>query len=175
MQPLSIINLICLLIVCVESFINMFIASFGEYYVPKIGNGRLLYDKNLVNNMGLLDGDLEARSMGTEWWSHVYRSLFITRDTVYLILTVISEGMTCVERQLPHSVRSVMYFFKPVCLTFCGLDLDGIIVIYVFIKSIVVVKFFVVLTKLIEAINFLLNIGWVFIALLEGHRIIYYC
>ena len=89
----------------------------------------------------------------------VVSSLFICRDTIYEICPVLSDGMTSVVRHSPYSCRLDKYLFKSIRIWFCGRTRVGIKLIEIFIKSTVVINFFVILTKLTDAVNFQLNIG----------------
>ena len=123
------------------------------------GKGRLLDDIALGDKRIIFDGDAEEGWFMTEWSCVAFCVLFICRDAVYTILPIVSDGITDMVRQLLYSCRLDTYIFKSVRIWFCGREQEPINLIGLFSESTVATNFFVVLTKLIDAVDFRLNFG----------------
>ena len=135
------------------------------------GKGRLLDDIALGDKRVLFDGDAEEEWIGTKLCGVLFCTLFICGDTLYEILPVVSDGMTSVQRQSPHSFRLVIYLFKSVSIWFCGCKREPITLIDLFIYQINCCDYLLYRSSQVNGCcQFLIEYRLVVIILLKGHR-----
>ena len=154
MYSFLIINVICLLLYCVEFFVNSSITSSGRYDLPNLGYGIFSDGGHLGDDRELFDGDVVGIKVWRRFMDDWLLYEVLTRLRQYPFILENNVGSTSVEILSQQAASLARSLFKLEIDCFCGRDTDRRIAIEFFIELILVFNWpAVALVSVMEAVN----------------------